>query len=118
MAYESKSGQVTVANPNRDGTGTLVSIYTVTEVGGITIDGVRIVATVTTTDGMVRLFVDRGGTIRMLAEIPVTAKTVSATEPGYTSSLRLSNVNLENGDILKASTEKAEAINVFISYVS
>lgn len=118
MAYESKTGQVTTANTNRDGTGTLATIYTVTEVGGIKLDAVRIVATGNTTDGMVRLFNDRSGVVRMVAEIPVSAVTVSPTVPAFNRTIVPISLYLQNGDILKASTENTETFNVSISYVS
>jgi len=107
-------GQVNVANPNRDGTGTLVTIVTGV-VDSTRIDLVRIAATVTTTAGMIRLFLYAGATNYLIKEIPVSALTVGVAIPAFsaewvpTEPIILPDTSWQ----LKASTENAEAINVF-----
>ena len=67
-------GQVTTANTNRDGTGTIATIFTAGS-SGSRIEMVEIQATVTTTAGMVRLFIHDGTNARLLREQPITANT-------------------------------------------
>lgn len=109
--------QVSVANSNRDGsTGTYVDVVT-GAANGTRIDYIRIKAAVTTTAGMVRLFLYDGTSTRLYTEILVTAITASATVASFESSLNLvfttgRPIILKSGDKIKANTEKAEAINV------
>lgn len=107
--------QVSAANTNRDGTGTIVDLYTApTE--GARISYIRAKATVTTTAGMVRIFIkNSGGTYRLIGEISIAAATPSATVQAsegeyYPTEPWL----LLNGDVIGASTHNAEAINVFV----
>lgn len=108
------AGQVSAANTNRDGTGTLATILT-GAANGTRVHKVTIHATVTTTAGMVRLFIDDLTNKRLWKEIPVTAITVSATVAGFDYVIQLFGedaLHLPNGYILKGSTHNAEAINV------
>jgi hypothetical protein len=68
------------ANANRDGTGTIATLYT-GGAAGSRVDDISVKATVTTTAGMVRFFKsqDNGTTWRLLKELPVQAITVSAS---------------------------------------
>lgn len=107
-------GQLTAANTNRDGTGTVVTIATA-GANGLRIDDITIKAQVTTTAGMVRLFIHDGTNYRLWKEVPVTAITVSATVAAFEASLIDLALILENGWSLRAATEKAEAINVIVT---
>lgn len=105
-------GQISAANPNRDGTGTIVIIATA-GASGSRIDHIRIVATGTTTAGMVRLFVSDGVNHRLFAEIPIGATTPSATVQAFSADLALpGGLLLQDGYSLRAATEKAEVLNV------
>jgi hypothetical protein len=105
-------GQVTVANANRDGTGTLVTVATGTTHGTL-IESVRVKAIVTTTAGMVRLFIDDGSNVRLIGEILVSAITVSATVAAFVADWTPpSDLILPDTWELQASTENAEAMNV------
>lgn len=107
------SGQVSAANTNRDGTGTLVSVLT-GAAAGTKVFEVAVVATVTTTAGMVRLYIDDGTNVRLFDEIPVTAVTGSASVAEFRALRKYSSLVLPStSHILKASTHNAEAINVF-----
>lgn len=107
-------GQVSAANTNRDGTGTLVSILTGAAAPGTRVDRVVVTATVTTTAGMVRLFIDDGTNVRLYREIPITAVTVSASVAAFSATIETPDLHLPSAShILKASTHNAEAINVF-----
>jgi hypothetical protein len=116
-------GQITVANTNRDGTGTTVEIARGGSVGS-RINMVQWQAVGTTTAGMLRLFLslDNGTTKRLIAEIPVTAITASASVAGAFGSwffnagsngepLYLPDANA----VLYASTHNAETFNLIAS---
>jgi hypothetical protein len=113
-------GQLTAANTARDGTGALVQIAQ-GGADGSRIDMVKIMAVGTTTAGMIRLFLslDNGTTKRLIAEIPVSAVTPSASVNGFTadyiynagSPLYLPDANA----ILYASTHNAETFNLLAS---
>lgn len=107
-------GQVSVANTNRDGTiGTYVDVITGastgTRIAEIVIEGAG-----TTTAGMVRLFITDGVNTRMFDEVSVAAATVSATVKATRVSTTYNNLVLPNQNWkIRASTNNAEAINVF-----
>ncbi len=106
-------GQVSTANTARDGTGTLGTIFTAGS-SGSRVDDILIVATGTTTAGMVRLFVHDGTNARLWAEVPVTAVTPSGTVAAFTSTLLNQALILPNGWSLRASTHNAETFNVIV----
>jgi len=68
----------TTANTNRDGTGTVATIFTAGS-SGSRIERIMINATGTTTAGMLRLFVHDGTAFFLWEELPVPAITPSAT---------------------------------------
>lgn len=106
---------VTAANTNRDGTGTIVTIAT-GSASGFKVLSVVAKAEVTTTAGMIRLFIstDSGSTWDLFDEMEVPAVTPSA-------SLSSSRVSRNYNDLvltgttnrLGASTHNAEAHTVF-----
>jgi hypothetical protein len=108
-------GQLTVANANRDGTtGTYVTLFSAGANGSM-IGLIPLHAAVTTTAGMVRLFLTDGSTTRLIDEIPVSAVTPGAnTEAWSDVSTVLYGQVIPSGWSIKASTEKAEAINAFV----
>jgi hypothetical protein len=107
-------GQVSAANTNRDGTtGTYVTLVTAAP-SGTRVAEIVTQATVTTTAGMVRLFLTDGSTIRMFDEIAISAATVSASVKGNRVSTLYTNLVIPSGWSIKASTHNAEAINVFV----
>lgn len=107
--------QVTAANTNRDGTGTLVTVYTA-GASGARIDRIGITATGTTTAGMVRLFVSDGTLHRLTVEVPVSAITPAANTAAFTTEVVFgAGLLLQTGYSLRASTHNAEAFNVVIT---
>jgi hypothetical protein len=106
-------GQVSVANTNRDGTGTIATIFTA-GASGSRVDDVVIVATGTTTAGMVRLFLHNGTDARLWVEVPVSAATPSGTVQAFTASLLNQSLILPTGWSLRASTHNAETFNVIV----
>lgn len=110
-------GQVSVANTNRDGTGTIDTIFTA-GASGSRIDAINIKATGTTTAGMIRLFIHDGTNARLLTEVPVVALTPSGTLPSWEAQLNTNTMTqvlplvLPTGYSLRAATNNAETFNV------
>lgn len=105
--------QVSAANALRDGSGTVVTVFTAGKFGA-RIERVEIKAAVTTTAGMVRLFLQSGGTTRLIHEELVSAITPSATVAAFRATISGGAFPLVMAPdaVLIAATEKAEAINV------
>lgn len=106
--------QVITANTARDGTGTLATVFTA-GASGSRIDDISIVATATTTAGVVRLFLHDGTNARLWKEILVSAITPSATVQVYSSMLNSQALILQTGWSLRASTHNAETFNVCVT---
>lgn len=106
-------GQVSVANPNRDGTGTMVVVMTAASTGS-RIDYVEIKALGSTTSGMVRLFLHDGAAARLLTEIEVPVVVAGPTQKTFEKLVELAGgLTVPSGYSLRASTEVSEAFNVF-----
>lgn len=106
-------GQVSTANTNRDGTGTIATIFTA-GASGSRIDDIYIAATGTVTAGVVRLFINDGTNTRLWQEILVTATTPSTTVQVWSATLLNQALILPNGFSLRASTNNAETFNVSV----
>jgi hypothetical protein len=113
------SVNITTANANRDGTGTIGTVFTAGS-SGSRIDSIIIVATATTTAGMIRLFIHDGTSARLFDEIPVIAITPANSTPTFnaavgTNTPLLSNrypISIPTGYSLRASTHNAESFNI------
>lgn len=106
--------QIATANTARDGTGTLGTIYTAGADGG-RVEWVRVQAIVTTTAGVVRLFVQKAGagTNFLIKELLITAITPSTTvEAASIEYVPSEPILLGAGDILKATTHNSETFTV------
>ena len=111
------SGMVTIstANSNLDGTGTLGTVFTAnSDVKGALISSVTIKAQVSTTFGMIRLFLYDGTNTRLLTEVQVSAVTKSAIAHSFFARVNFGGRGfaLQKSYALKASTENAESFNV------
>lgn len=106
--------QVSVANSNRDGTtGTYVDVITGASTG-TRISEIVVEATVTTTAGMVRLFITDGTNTRMFDEVLIAAATPGANTRATRVSTIYNNLILPNQNWrIRASTEIGNTINVF-----
>ena len=106
--------QISTANGNRNGAGTLGTVYTAVGGGnGAIIQKVIIEQVGTTTAGVVRLYHDRTNT-RMLAEVLVPAVTPSASVATWSVTVDFPDgLRMIPTDALKASTHKGETFNVF-----
>ena len=108
-------GQVTTANTNRNGTGTIATIFT-GGTSGSRIDDIYIVATGTTTAGVVRLFLNDGTTSYLWQEILVTAITPSTTVQVFSAALLNQGLILASASwSLRASTNNSETFNILVT---
>jgi len=105
---------IAVANPNRDGTGTIGTLYTA-PTGGARIDDIWLKAKVTTTAGMIRLWLFDGTTYRLLREILVPVVVASATVASWEQALTGLGIVLQATWSLRVSTEKGESFDVSIT---
>jgi hypothetical protein len=105
---------VAVANANRDGTGTVGTLYTA-PANGARIDEIAIKASVTTTAGMVRLFLHNGTTFFLWKEVPVPAITASGTVPAFEAALSNLGLILQSGWSIRCSTQNAENFNLLVT---
>lgn len=108
------AAQVTTANTARDGTGTIATVFTA-GANGSRIDDITVVATGTTTPGVVRLFLHDGTNARLLEEILVSAVVPSVTLETFNATLTNLALLLPNGWSLRASTQIGETFNVIVT---
>ena len=108
---------LSAANTARDGSGTLVTLYECTSASGSKIAQIWYKAEVTTTAGMVRLFItdDTGANPDLFEELSVAAATPSAVVTSAYNLVSYTDLQLKTGQILKATTHNAEVFNVFAS---
>lgn len=106
--------RIATANGNRDGSGTLGTVLTCT--ADTRIERIDIVATGTTTAGMVRLFISDATNIRAWKEVVVAAITVAAGVAAFSAIVDGSDpanvLILPNTWILLAGTHNAEQFDV------
>lgn len=109
------AGDLSLANTNRDGTGTLVDIIAGGTIG-TKVERVIVQAKSTTTAGFVRLFLNNGTTARLVREVPVTAVTPSGTVAAFRQEVDFSNPSqilvVPNGWKLQAAPQNAETFAV------
>lgn len=106
------SVNIATANTNRDGTGTIATLITGASTG-TRISEIVIKARVTTTAGMVRIFLYDGSTYYFFDEISVAATTVGANVQSVRSFQQYSNLILPNASwSVRVSTHNAESIDV------
>ena len=106
---------VSAANTNRDGTGTIATIYTPGTNGG-RLDWLNLQATVTTTAGVFRVWVRAAaaGTWFLIAEILVEARTPSATVQAWSYRWKPEDaLILANGNLVGGSMHVAENVVAF-----
>lgn len=106
------SVNVATANTNRDGTGTVATLITGASTG-TRVAEIVIQARVTTTAGMVRIFLHDGTTFYAFDEVSVAAATVSASVKGTRVSTTYNNLVLPSASwSVRVSTHNAESIDV------
>lgn len=108
--------QATAANTNRDGTGTIATLFTA-GASGSRAERVRISAAGTTTAGVVRIYVHDGSNARLIREVLVPAITPSTTIEAFSADVDFSGPDqvlvLPTGYSLRVSTHNAETFNCF-----
>lgn len=102
---------LSVANTNRDGTGTVESVFAA-GAAGARIERIVVAARATTTAGMVRLFVHNGTTAYLWREVAVAAVTPSGTVRAFREEIALEDFVLPANHALRAATHNAESFNV------
>ena len=106
------SVNVATANTNRDGTGTVATLITGASTG-TRIAEIVCQARVTTTAGMVRIFLYDGNTYRFFDEVAIAAATVSASVKGTRVSTLYNNLVLPSASwSIVVATHNAESIDV------
>ena len=106
--------QISTANTNRDGTGTIESVL-IGGTEGTRIHRITIKAIATTTAGIIRLFIDDGSNVRLWREILVTAITPSASVATFEEEILLDEEEaliLPATYELQAATHNAESFNI------
>jgi hypothetical protein len=116
MTTVAHTGMVNIATANShlDGTGAIGTIITASGVPssfGTKIPIVDIKAIQTTTEGMIRLFINNGTTNFLIWEIPIPGCTQTGVEPAYRTQC-LAFIDLKAGYSLGASTQNAESFNI------
>ena len=106
------TAQISAANPNLDGTGTVVDVAT-GDVNGTRIEAVNCKAIATTTAGIIRFFIYDETNTRLVGELAVSAVTPSATVLAFSGVWTPPyQLILAQNWVLRASTEKAEIFNL------
>jgi len=111
--YIANTGLVTIstANPNLDGTGAFGTVIKAADLVGLLIKTIIVKAAQSTTQGVVRLFINDGTNTKLLKEIEVPAVIASATDPTFEIFVPV-NFYLEANWYLYASTQNAETFNI------
>ena len=105
---------INTANGNRDGTGSITSVFASSSTKATRLEYITIAATGVTTAGMIRLFIHDGSVSRLLGEVKVTAvPTPSATEPTFKATwVPFGICVLPVNYSIRASTHNAESFNL------
>jgi hypothetical protein len=107
--------QISTANTNRDGSGTIGTVISGAS-SGTRVDDLEIVATGANLAGVVRLYIHDGTNARLWREIIVPATTPSVTVPVFSVRLTDMAVILQNASwSIRASTNNAEAFNLLVT---
>lgn len=104
------------ANTNRDGTGTIDTLFTA-GASGSRVEHLEICAAGTTTAGVVRIFLHDGSTYYLFKEVLVSAITPSTSVEVFRSSLSFASpsscIVLPSGWSIRVSTHNAETFKAF-----
>ena len=73
------SAAISTANANRDGTGTLATVFTAGASGAV-LEAISITADGTTTAGVIRIFAEDGAGLRLIDEVTVLPITPNVTD--------------------------------------
>lgn len=105
---------ISTANTNRDGTGTIVNVFNAGP-NGSRIEFIDIIPTGSTTNNVVRIFLNDGSVNRLYDEVLIPLTTVSVTEKVPKQTLVFNqNFVLPPGWSIRASTNNAETYVVLV----
>jgi len=107
---------ISTANSNLDGTGTIGTVLTVPTgslVYGTTIPVINIKAAQSSSQGMIRFFINNGSANFLIWEVPIPASTQTGVRPTYRTEC-IAMIELQAGYSLCASTQNAESFNVIV----
>ena len=104
--------QVTAANTNRDGTGTVVTCFT-SGASGSRIERIRIKAAGTSTATMLRFYLSDGTSTRLIRETLAIALTPSQTVQTF-EAFEVLGIVVPTGWTVKASVHTAETYNIVV----
>jgi hypothetical protein len=110
------SVRISTANTNRDGTGTLGTLFTA-GANGAFFKGFRYQAEGTTTAGVIRIFIQSGGAgnNELIREMLVAAKTPgTGTEAASDEWYPAGGIALGAGDVVKVGTHNAETFSCWL----
>lgn len=106
------SVNVATANANRDGTGTVATLITGASTG-TRVREIVVQARVSTTAGMVRIFLHDGTTFYFFDEVSIAAATVSASVKGSRISVLYDNLVLPSASwSVRVSAHNADSMDV------
>ena len=107
--------QISTANTNTDGTGTLVTAKTA-GTNGSWVTKVKVKATGTTTAGVSRFYASNGTNSRLIGEAVIDANTASGTNPSFETTWYPDGgrLNLPTGWELRAAPHNAETFNLVV----
>lgn len=108
-------GKVSLANPNLNGTGSIIPIYIAGNTNGSIVKSITIAALQSTHNGMVRLFLspDGGSNYYLMMEILVPQTIQSSFQPSFKSLLK-EDFYLQTGYIIGVSTQLSESFAITI----
>ena len=107
-------GVVSAANVNRDGTGTIVTVFTANATFGSRIERITANALVTTTAGMLRFYIINGADIDLYDEAIVTAIAPSGTVRAFRFTANNMGLILAPNRSLGVSTQVANAFRLVV----
>ena len=107
--------QISTANTNLDGTGSITELFIANGTYGSVLSSVRVQSlTALASDGMVRIFIKNGaaGTWRLLKEVPTPITSLlDPPYPTFATTLE-ANLSLMNDDRIGVSTNNANTFNI------
>lgn len=103
-------GTISVANPNLDGTGTIVDVIAGAS-DGTAVESINIQALGDTSPGMVRLFLNDGASNYLVQEIPIP-QTLRTDLITAFKAVFAADIDIPSGWTLRAATEQPDSFNV------
>jgi hypothetical protein len=104
--------QATVANTARDGTGTLVTVFTAGASGSLIECLLLCTPVAAAVQNVLRLFVHDGTNARLIKEIQIGANNASLGDSVYQDIVQM-NLVLATGYSLRAAIDQASTLNIF-----